>query len=41
MFGVGGLVSPLIVLLFEENAYFVIGTLMFVICPAYFFLESP
>jgi len=41
MFGVGGFVSPFIVLYFEELTYFVLGLLMFLIIPAYYFLETP
>ena len=41
MFGVGGFFSPFVVLYFEEMTYFVLGLLMFLAVPAYFFLKTP
>ncbi len=41
MFGVGGFLSPFIVLYFEEMTYFVLGLSMFLIVPAYFILDTP
>lgn len=38
MFGVGGLISPLVVLYFEESTYFYLGLVMFMVVPAYYYL---
>ena len=41
MFGLGGLVGPIIVYLFEDNAFAVMGIVFLVLLPFFFFLKEP
>jgi hypothetical protein len=40
-FGVGGLLGPYIVYLFELNTYYILGVCGLVLCPLYFCFTSP
>lgn len=41
MFGLGGLVGPIIVYFFEDNAFAVIGLVFLALLPAFFLLNEP
>lgn len=41
MFGLGGLVGPIIVYLFEDNAFAVMGIVFLVLLPFFFMLKEP
>jgi fucose permease len=41
LFGVGGLIGPLIVYVFETNSFTIIGFIFLSLIPAYYLLPSP
>ncbi len=41
MFGIGGFIGPVIVYVFEENSYIIMGIFVFCIAPCYYFLKTP
>jgi hypothetical protein len=41
MFGIGGLIAPIIVYLFEFHSYIAMGVLMIAISPFYHYLPTP
>lgn len=41
MFGVGGLIGPILVYFFEVYSFAVMGVLIIAIAPAYYFLKTP
>jgi hypothetical protein len=40
-YGIGGLIGPVIIYIFELNSYLIVGILIVVMVPFYFKLESP
>lgn len=40
-YGIGGLISPIIIYAFKLNSYMVIGTLILALVPFYFKLQTP
>lgn len=40
-YGIGGLISPIIIYVFELNSYMIIGTLMLALVPFYLSLNTP
>jgi hypothetical protein len=41
VFGIGGLIGPVIVYIFEDRSFIVIGVLVLLMAPFYYFLPSP
>jgi hypothetical protein len=41
MFGIGGLIGPIVVYLFEFHSYIAMGVLIMAISPFYYYLPTP